>query len=64
MCDAEQHRERALRYQENPVNVVATVTPVPTNQEVEILLNVKEEYDFFVIEKTTIRSHKLKTMST
>ena len=51
MCDAGQHRELALRYLENPVNVLATDAPVPTDQEVEILLNVKDEYDFFVIGK-------------
>ena len=43
MCDAGQHRELALRYLENPVNVLATDAPVPTDQEVEILLNVKDE---------------------
>ena len=64
MCDAGQHRELALRYLENAVNVLATDAPVPTDQEVESLLNVKDDYDFFVIEKSTIRSHKFKTMST
>ena len=64
MCDAGQHRELALRYLENPVNVLATDAPVPTDQEVEILVTVKDDCDFFVIGKSTIKSHKLKTMST
>ena len=51
LCDAGQHREMALRYLEQPENKLPSDLPVPTHQEVEILLNVKDEYDFFVIGK-------------
>ena len=51
LCDAGQHREMALRYLEQPENKLPSDLAVPTHQEVEILLNVKDEYDFFVIGK-------------
>ena len=50
-CDAGQHREMVLRYLEQPENKLPSDLPVPTEQDVEILLNVKDEYDFFVIGK-------------
>ena len=54
ICDAGQHRELVLSYLEDPVNALATDAPVPIEQVVEILLNVKDEYDFFIIDKNTI----------
>ena len=51
LCDAGQHREMALRYLEQPENKLPSDLAVPTHQEDEILLNVKDEYDFFVIGK-------------
>ena len=51
LCDAGQHRELAFRYLERPENMLPTDAPVPTIQEIEILVNVKDDYDFFVIGK-------------
>ena len=51
LCDAGQHRELAFRYLEQADNKLPTDLPVPSHQEVEILLNVQDDYDFFVIGK-------------
>ena len=44
MYEVGQHIELAKRYLEDPVYLLATDAPVPTEQEVEILLNVKDDY--------------------
>ena len=64
LCDADQHRELAFRCLEIPANHLPTDMPVPTQIQAEILVNVKDDYDFFVIGKNTTRSRRLKTTST
>ena len=51
LCDAGQHRELVLGYSDQPKNKLPSDMPVPTERKVEILLNVKDEYNFFVIGK-------------
>ena len=45
--------ELACRYLEQPANKLPTDLPVPTrvHQEMEMLLNVQDDYDFFVAGK-------------